>query len=43
MVKDHYARLGFTATCTDAAGASRAALDLAAFVPTVTFIDVRQG
>ncbi len=43
MVKDHYAKLGFTVTETDANGGSRAVLDLAGFVPAPTFIDVRQG
>jgi FkbH-like protein len=43
MVKDHYARLGFTVTETDAKGGSHAELDLAGFVPAATFIDVRQG
>jgi len=41
MVKDHYVRLGFTVTETDASGASRAVLDLAGFVPAATFIDVK--
>jgi FkbH-like protein len=43
MVKDHYARLGFTMMATDAAGGSRAILDLAAFTPAETFIHVVEG
>jgi FkbH-like protein len=43
MVKDHYARLGFTVTETQASGASKAVLDLASFVPAETFIDVKEG
>ena len=43
MVKDHYARLGFTVMETDASGGSRAMLDLAGFVPAETFIHVTEG
>jgi FkbH-like protein len=43
MVKDHYARLGFTVTATDEAGGSRSILDLAAFSPAETFIHVVEG
>jgi FkbH-like protein len=43
MVRDHYEKLGFTVTERDAAGGSRAILDLASFTPADTFIDVREG
>ncbi len=43
MVKDHYARLGFTVSETDAQGASRAVLDLARFSPAPTFIHVTEA
>jgi predicted enzyme involved in methoxymalonyl-ACP biosynthesis len=43
MVRDHYAKLDFTVIGTDPSGASHAALDLAGFTPTDTFIDVRKG
>ncbi|MGH7042339.1 MAG: HAD-IIIC family phosphatase [Acetobacteraceae bacterium] len=43
MVHDHYAKLGFTVTETAADGASRAELDLGAFVPVPTFIHVIEG
>ena len=43
MVRDHYAKLGFTVTATAPDGASRAVLDLAGFVPVPTFIHVREG
>ena len=43
MVKDHYARLGFTVAETTQQGGSRAVLDLAAFVPAHTFIHVAEG
>jgi predicted enzyme involved in methoxymalonyl-ACP biosynthesis len=43
MVRDHYEKLGFSVTRRDEAGGSRAVLDLAAFVPAETFIDVREG
>ncbi|MEA2727856.1 MAG: hypothetical protein QOF70_2331 [Acetobacteraceae bacterium] len=43
MVKEHYARLGFTVMETDAAGGNRNILDLAAFTPADTFIHVVEG
>ena len=43
MVKDHYARLGFTVSETDASGGSRSFLDLANFKPADTFIHVVEG
>jgi FkbH-like protein len=43
MVKDHYAKLGFTIMETDPAGGSRAVLDLAGFIPAETFIHVSEG
>lgn len=43
MVKDHYARLGFTVMEQGADGGSRAVLDLASFVPAETFIHVVEG
>jgi FkbH-like protein len=43
MVKDHYAKLGFTALETDATGGSRSVLDLARFAPADTFIHVTEG
>jgi predicted enzyme involved in methoxymalonyl-ACP biosynthesis len=43
MVKDHYARLGFTVMETDAAGGNRNILDLAAFTAAATFIHVAEG
>jgi FkbH-like protein len=43
MVRDHYERLGFSVTARDAAGGSRAVLDLANFTPAETFIQVREG
>jgi FkbH-like protein len=43
MVRDHYEKLGFTVFERDAAGGSRAALDLAAFTPAEIFIDVQEG
>jgi FkbH-like protein len=42
MVKDHYAKLGFTVMETDASG-SHAVLDLASFTPAETFIHVTEG
>jgi FkbH-like protein len=42
MVRDHYARLGFTVESTDPSGASRGVLDLTQFVPADTFIDVSE-
>jgi FkbH-like protein len=43
MVKDHYARLGFSMVAADPSGASRGVLDLARFTPADTFIDVCEG
>jgi FkbH-like protein len=43
MVKDHYARLGFTVMETTEAGGNRNLLDLAAFTPADTFIHVVEG
>ena len=43
MVKDHYAKLGFTVMETDPASGSRAVLDLAGYTPTETFIQVTEG
>ncbi len=43
MVKDHYARLGFTVVETDEAGGNRNVLELAEFVPAETFIEMREG
>jgi FkbH-like protein len=43
MVKDHYAKLGFTVMESDAAGGSRAVLDLAGYTPADTFIHVSEG
>jgi FkbH-like protein len=43
MVKDHYAKLGFTVMATDAGGSSRAVLDLTGFTPAETFIHVSEG
>ncbi|MBN9507596.1 MAG: HAD family hydrolase [Alphaproteobacteria bacterium] len=43
MVKDHYAKLGFTEIARAADGASKSVLDLAAFAPIETFIDVAEG
>jgi FkbH-like protein len=43
MVKDHYAKLGFTVVNEAADGSSRAVLDLTAFTPAETFIDVRES
>jgi predicted enzyme involved in methoxymalonyl-ACP biosynthesis len=43
MVKDHYAKLGFTMMETDLAGGSRAVLDLAGYQPAETFIHVTEG
>ena len=41
MVKDHYARLGFTLLQDNPDGSSRSVLDLDGFVPEHTFIDVK--
>jgi FkbH-like protein len=43
MVKEHYARLGFTVMQTDDAGGNRNILDLAGFTPAETFIHVVEG
>jgi FkbH-like protein len=43
MVKDHYARLGFTAVETGESGRNRNVLDLAAFTCAETFIHVVEG
>ena len=43
MVKDHYAKLGFTAVETDAAGGSRNVLELSSYAPAETFIFVAPG
>ena len=43
MVKDHYARLGFTVMERDEAGGNRNILDLAGFKPAETFIHVVEG
>jgi FkbH-like protein len=43
MVRDHYAKLGFTVVHQDADGGSVAELDLASFTPAPTFIDVSEA
>jgi FkbH-like protein len=43
MVKDHYAKLGFTVMETGEDGSSRAVLDLATFAPASTFITVTEA
>jgi FkbH-like protein len=43
MVKDHYAKLGFTVMETDPAGGNHNILDLATFTPADTFIHVVEG
>ena len=43
MVKDHYARLGFTVAAVNDGGGSRNLLDLATFTPAETFIHVTEG
>jgi FkbH-like protein len=43
MVKDHYARLGFTVMERDEAGGNRNIIDLASYKPTETFIHVVEG
>ena len=43
MVKDHYAKLGFTVMETDPAGGNVNILDLATFTPAETFIHVIEG
>ena len=43
MVRDHYAKLGFTVTEVRPDSGSRSILDLATFVPAGTFIEVTEG
>lgn len=43
MVRDHYARLGFTTSETTRGGRIRAILELGSFVPSPTFITLTQG
>lgn len=43
MVKDHYARLGFTVMETDPSGGNLNMLDLGSFTPADTFIHVVEG
>ncbi len=43
MVRDHYAKLGFTPVASTPEGASTAMLDLAAFTPADTFIHLSEG
>jgi FkbH-like protein len=43
MVKDHYAKLGFSVMETNVDGGSRNVLSLAAFTPAETFIFVTEG
>ena len=43
MVRDHYAKLGFTVMETDEAGGNRSILDLGSFTPAETFIHVIEG
>ena len=43
MVKDHYAKLGFTVMESDTAGGNRNIQDLASFTPADTFIHVVEG
>lgn len=43
MVKDHYARLGFTQLAQDADGRSRAVIDLTTFAAAPTFIEIAEG
>jgi FkbH-like protein len=43
MVKDHYAKLGFTVMETGPDSCSRALLDLAGYTPADTFIHVSEG
>jgi FkbH-like protein len=43
MVKDHYAKLGFTVVGETPDGGSRAVLELAGFQPAETFIEVVEG
>jgi FkbH-like protein len=43
MVKDHYAKLGFTVMETDPSGGNRNMLDLERYTPAETFIHVVEG
>ena len=43
MVKEHYARLGFSVLEHDEAGGNLNALELESFVPADTFIEMREG
>jgi FkbH-like protein len=43
MVREHYARLGFTTAHTAEDGGSRSILDLGAYVAPPSFIDVQEG
>ena len=43
MVKDHYAKLGFTVMATDPSGGTRAVLDLAHYTPAETLIHLTEG
>jgi len=43
IVKDHYAKLGFTVMQVDQNGGSRSILDLASFTSADTFIHVTEG
>jgi FkbH-like protein len=43
MVKDHYAKLGFSVISADESGGSRAILELSRFEPLPTFIDIQPG
>jgi FkbH-like protein len=43
MVKDHYAKLGFTVMERDDTGGNRNIIDLASFKPAETFIHVTEG
>ena len=43
MVKDHYARLGFTVAAANEGGGSRNLLDLTTYTPADTFIHVTEG
>jgi len=43
MVREHYQKLGFAPLRHDDGGRRVDALDLESFVPTETFIDVREG
>jgi FkbH-like protein len=43
MVKDHYAKLGFTVMETDPSGGNVNMIDLASFTPADTFIHVIEG